>query len=118
MNRLQNILQYKTLILITGVVIAFAVMCGPVLKKYVTCPIAVKCEQTDQQQEKQPETQVSSFDAVAPVLQANFILDEILIEVFTIEHNTGQPGILKYIAETPQKFLKVLFRWIISPNAP
>ncbi|MEQ6120063.1 hypothetical protein [Reichenbachiella sp. MALMAid0571] len=118
MNRLHNILKHKTLLIVTGVVIALAIVSVPVLKNYVTCPVVTKCEQTDKQEDKQPETQVSSFDAVAPVLQINFNLEEILIEVFTIEYNTVQSQILKYISETPEKFLKILFRWIISPNAP
>lgn len=118
MNRLQNILKHKTLLIITGVVIALAIVSVPVLKNYVTCPVVSKCEQSDSQEEKQPEAQVSSFDAVAPVLQLNFNLEEILTEVFTIEYNTIQTEVFRYISETPEKFLKILFRWIIAPNAP
>ena len=118
MNRLQNILKHRTLLIVTGIVIALAIVSVPVMKSYVTCPVVAKCEPTDKQEEKKPETQVSSFDAVAPVLQVDFNIEEILTEVFKIEHNTVQPAILKYISETPEKFLKILFRWIISPNAP
>lgn len=117
MIRVTNILKYKSLILLTGVLIAFAVVSGPVLKEYVVCTIT-SCEQSDEQQENESETKVSSFDAVTPVLQFNFNLSEILFEILTVEHNTVQTGVLNYFTEGSQNFLKVLFRWVISPNAP
>lgn len=117
MIRVTNILKYKTLILLTGVLIAFAVISGPVLKEYVVCPVT-SCEQSDEQQEKDQETKVSSFDAVTPVLQFNFDISEIRFEIQTVEHNTVRTEVLDYFNEGSQNFLKVLFRWVISPNAP
>ncbi len=117
MMRVTNILKYKTLILVTGVLIAFAVVSGPILKEYIVCPVT-SCEQSDEQQEKESQTKVSSFDAVTPVLQFNFNLSEILFEILTVEHNTVQTDVLNYFNQGSQNFLKVLFRWVISPNAP
>ena len=117
MIRITKILKFKTLILLTGVLIAFAVISGPVLKEYILRAIPT-CEQSDQNREKQPETQVSSFDAVAPVLQFNFNLSEILFEILTVDHNTVKTDVLNYFAVASQNFLKVLFHCVITPNAP
>ena len=97
---------------------AIALIAGPTLRDYIKCEDSKPvCEQSDEQKEKQ-ETEVSSFDAVAPVLQLDFNLEEILFEEATIEHNTGEKQVSDQILEVPQKFLRVLFRRIISPNAP
>ncbi len=109
-------MNIKTLVLLAGVLVAFAVMCGPVLKQYVPCPLT-QCEQKDQQEE-QEETKVSALEAVAPVVQAHTQFGDFVIEVLDPEHNTEQTRFSSFVGEIPQKLFKVLFRWIISPNAP
>ena len=118
MNRVQQILKQKTLLIITGVVIAMAIIGGPVLKEYIKCDDIAACEKSEKKEQKTPDTQVSSFDAIAPILQLNFDLSDVLLEIINVEYKSEKTGVLEYTRAAPQKFMKVLFRWIISPNAP
>ncbi|MFY0654972.1 MAG: hypothetical protein JXQ96_23275 [Cyclobacteriaceae bacterium] len=118
MVEVRDILKHKTLLLVTGILIAFALVAGPVIRDYVQCEVTAKCEQSDKQDDEKPETKVSSFDAVALVLQLNFNLNDLLFEVLNIEYITTQISISDELSERPQKLLQILFRRIISPNAP
>ena len=118
MIRLQHISKFRILTITLGVLIAMVLVSGPVLKEKFDCTAELKTEQKSESGEDKTVPQISTLDAVAPVLQFNFNLEELYFEVFDTEHKSEKTTPFAYFVEAPQKLFKILFRWIISPNAP
>ena len=120
MKSARDILKLRSAVAILGMVIAMAVISGPMFHSHLEAASkeVSKSEQSDESEDHKSETQLSTYEAIATVLQSNFELKEILVEILTIEHNTEQKHVFLSVKQTPQKLLRVLFRWIVSPNAP
>ncbi|MCV9387725.1 hypothetical protein [Reichenbachiella ulvae] len=123
MKILHDISKRNALILILGMLVGIAVIGQPIAKEYIKhhqcCEL--KKESSDEKQEDRSNEQeeISALEAVAPAAQIQVtsidydLLDtEIIFRDFVSNFNHD------FVEKLPQKLLRVLFNFIISPNAP
>ena len=117
MKRLQKIVTRKVLIVLIGLITAIVVVGQPIMiEQFKVCSRLM--EQTDDQSEVNDET-VSTLEAVSPAHQiqdistAYYILEEVILDEEVIYEKTSE------ITERAcTNFIRVLFNFIIAPNAP
>lgn len=120
MNKEKNISKLNLVVIGLGIVMAFAVTLSPILKSYIPQQeISIEETQTEDDQEQDGnEAQVSTFDAVASVIQLNLIPDQQMTAELDVDHVDDASLIDEITKEFPRKLFNILFRRIISPNAP
>ncbi|WP_073120700.1 hypothetical protein [Reichenbachiella agariperforans] len=124
MKRIEDISKRNALILILGIMVGLAVIGQPIAVNYVkshTCCELKKKQQSDETTDDVPQNQeeISSLEAVAPTAQ---------IQVLSVDYDIleGKISFIETIRDyqhafnekLSEKLLKVLFNYIIAPNAP
>ncbi len=125
MKILHDISKRNALILLLGMLVGIAVIGQPIAKEYIKhhqcCELQKKKESSEDKQEdsSQQQEEISVLEAVAPAaqLQVTSIEYDILdAEITFRDLSTGFNH--DFIEKLPQKLLRILFNFIISPNAP
>lgn len=116
MFRHQNI-WIKTAVLCTGALIALAILVSPIARTSFDATQASHVK-GDKKEESPEQTQISTFEAVAQIVQLNLIPHQEMTEAIEVEHTSDGPVYEYFLIELPGKLFQVLFRTIISPNAP
>lgn len=118
MQKVKDIFQSKTLIILIGAMIGAAILAQPVMRNY--CDTICQIEQEDQaDQSTEDQEKVASLEALVPTPQIEVasteysILDEFKIEI--VEDTFADFVQLEHITD---KLVRILFNFIIAPNAP
>ncbi len=110
------------MILSLGIVIALSVIAVPVLQNHISSSFSIsKSEQKQNHSDSNQDTEqtnIAEFQAVTPVAQADFQLDYTLSEQIADKSLAFRENATAFIQKTSQKLFRILFRLIISPNAP
>lgn len=120
MNRKIKILNFKTLVVTLGILIASAIIAEPILKQHLSSAISVAqpTELDDSKDTQNSDTVVSEFQAVTPAVQFDFNSQKYVLEEVKLEFQKIEVQILTSIKKTSNKLFSILFRLIIGPNAP
>ena len=122
MLNIKNIANKKMLTILVGLMIGLGIIAQPIVEVYVdceeTCCIEEKATETDDQDEKEAETQVTALQAVNSVAQIDLTPNEFVLEEISQDTNPERTVFSELVEKIPPKLLKVLFNRIISTNAP
>lgn len=104
--------------LVLGISIAFSVIASSTLRDYnkIAVSDSEKKERSEKDDEKQ--TVISEFQAITPAAQSDFQPTKTLFEHIAVEFLIIEEKATSYVQRTSQKLFYILFRLIISPNAP
>lgn len=117
---IHDILKLKTLILTLNTTIAISIIIISVWKNTISNTITNKenaQKQTDNNKENQKPS-IAGFQAITPVIQSYHQLEITLSERFATEFQVIKKKTIILIQKASKKIFKILFRLIISPNAP
>lgn len=125
MNMLKHISKRHTLVILLGMFVGIAVIGQPIVNEYVKqqerCELKKEKENSDEKSEDStPEGEkISGIEAVAPATQIQVtdvdydLMDtKVSFQVFVKKLNHD------FVESLSEKLLRVLFNFIISPNAP
>lgn len=125
MKILHDISKRNALILIIGMLVGIAVIGQPIAKEYIKqnqcCELKKKKESSEEKQEDRSSEQeeVSILEAVAPAAQIQVAsIDYDLLDTEISFRDRVSNFNHDFVEKLPEKLLKVLFNFIISPNAP
>ncbi|UXP32970.1 hypothetical protein N6H18_03245 [Reichenbachiella agarivorans] len=112
----------NTLILIFGMLVGIAVIGQPIAKNYIDAAVCCKIKQDDKADDtdstENPEV-ISSLEAVAPATQFQVVtMDYQTLDAQITFEGLNRAFSYEFVEELSQKLLKVLFNYIIAPNAP
>lgn len=120
MIRHKEILKYKSVILLVGVFLATTVIVGPFAMNEVAQlqQHEINEASAEDSEKQQDEVKLSALDAVSQVVQGNWIPVQKITEELNLEHVEVKKIFTDFIIDLPGKLFNILFRTIISPNAP
>lgn len=121
MLQINKISKYKTWIVVLGLIVGLALVCHPVASYFFDssiCQIEQQSQDDSTDQEK-PEAKISSFNAVTPAQQVvSSIADYFILEEIELDEDRDIENHSTFVEKLPEKLIRVLFNFIISPNAP
>ncbi|MFY0627975.1 MAG: hypothetical protein JXR07_16880 [Reichenbachiella sp.] len=121
MMNIRKISKYQVWVIVLGLIVGLALVCQPIASHFFDsslCQVEQNAHE-DSAEKEAPDTKISAFNAVTPAQQVAttiadlFILDEIILDE---DRDNGYD--ITFVEKIPGKLVRVLFNFIISPNAP
>jgi len=126
MIKINDILNFRLLILSLGLVIGLGIVAQPMVENYIDCKSLCKAAPDDShpensssdEEKNESDTKFSSFEAVTSAVHIDVSPTNLVTEEISIDKNPARITFAEMVRKVPRKLLKVLFNRIIAPNAP